>query len=218
MDRVAIATEDGLELEGEIRLPETRPVGSAVLCHPHPLHGGSKDHPILWAVRADLARRGFAVLSFNFRGVMGSQGSYGEGVDEVADARAAVGRIREDVEGPTFLFGWSFGASVALREALDDPRVEALALLGFPLGETSLVLPEVPPPERLRSLAAPVLLIAGDSDPYCPVPRLLELGGSMADARIEVIPGGDHYFPRREREVASLIGEFASARLLGMVR
>src|SRR6059036_2496683 len=105
MDQVRIRTQDGLRLEGELRLPDGPPVGGAVLCHPHPLHGGSKDHPLLWAIRIALARRGLAVLSFNFRGVMGSEGVHGGGVTEVLDARAAVTEIMERVAGPVALCG-----------------------------------------------------------------------------------------------------------------
>jgi alpha/beta superfamily hydrolase len=214
VEPVTIVTDDGLSLEGELRLPEEPPRASAVLCHPHPRHGGSKDHPILWAVRAELSSRGLAALSFNFRGNMGSEGSYGGGVEEVADARAAIDVVRGRVKGPTFVFGWSFGASVALREAVEDRRVEALALLGFPLGDTSLQLPPPPPDERLDALTTPVLLVAGDSDPFCPVDRLLELGGRIPKAEIEILRGGDHYFPRREREVAALVGGFAERTVL----
>jgi uncharacterized protein len=213
VEAVTIVTDDGLSLEGELRFPEEPARASAVLCHPHPRHGGSKDHPILWAVRAELSSRGLAVLSFNFRGNMGSEGSYGDGVEEVADARAAIDVVRTRVEGPTFLFGWSFGASVALREVVEDRRVEALALLGFPLGD-SVQLPPPPPDEQLAALTTPVLLVAGDSDPFCPVDRLLELGGRIPKAEIEIVRGGDHYFPRREREVAALVGGFAGRTLL----
>src|SRR5215218_6298454 len=122
MDPVTFTTADGARLEGELRLPDEPARGSAVLCHPHPRHGGSKDHPLLWAIRNELAAtRGLAVLSFNFRGVMGSAGTYGGGRDELKDAAAAVGEIRASVgDGlPTLVVGWSFGASVALREAID---------------------------------------------------------------------------------------------------
>ena len=78
-------TEDGVSLEGELRRPETPPVGSAVICHAHPRHGGSKDHPILWALRNELASRGFVVLAFNFRGTMRSAGTYGAGHTEAKD-------------------------------------------------------------------------------------------------------------------------------------
>ena len=82
-EAIRFETSDGLSLEGEIRTPDGEPRGSAVICHPHPLGGGSKDHPILWAMRNELARRGFAVISFNFRGVMGSEGESGCGEAEV---------------------------------------------------------------------------------------------------------------------------------------
>ena len=95
MEQVTFTTEDGVRLEGELRLPEGDPRGSAVLCHPHPRHGGRKDHPLLWAIRNELAgNRGLAVLGFNFRGVMGSAGTYGGGRDEVRDVRAAIGHVR----------------------------------------------------------------------------------------------------------------------------
>ncbi|MGH2676629.1 MAG: alpha/beta hydrolase, partial [Actinomycetota bacterium] len=131
MTTVRFPTADGLELEGELRTAEGPPRGTAVLCHAHPRHGGSKDHPMLWAIRNELAgRRGLTVLAFNFRGIMDSEGTYGGGEAELADAAAAVDRARQEATGPTLLAGWSFGAWVALRHAVTDQRVAALALLG----------------------------------------------------------------------------------------
>jgi alpha/beta superfamily hydrolase len=216
MEPVRILTEDHVFLEGELRLPEERIVGSAVICHPHPRHGGSKDHPILWAIRNELAHRGFAVLAFNFRGVMGSGGSYGGGHDELRDLRAAVGVARERVgdDAPTFVCGWSFGASVALREALDDERVGALALIGMPLDPKDVELPAMPASAELRALARrPVLLIAGERDEYCPSDRLRRFGAAFPAAEVTIVGGTDHYFWRRERELGTLVGEFAERRL-----
>src|SRR5439155_9665459 len=136
--------------------------GSAVICHPHPQQGGSKDHPLLWAIRISLVRRGFAVLSFNFRGVMGSEGSYGGGLMEVRDTMAAVDRIRGEAEGPTLVVGWSFGASVALRSSLVDERVSAAALVALPL-VASVDVPPIPSIEELERFQRPVLLV-GDKD------------------------------------------------------
>ena len=209
---IQFQTDDGLTLEGEVRTPEETPRGAAVICPPHPLHGGSKDHPLLWAMRIELARSQFAVLSFNFRGVMGSEGEFGGGVAEVADVRAAVGRARQEVEGPTFVAAWSFGAHVALREAIDDVRVEALGLVGIPLVDTEL--PPLPGPERLGKYGRPVLLVAGDSDPYCPEPYLRRLGRELAKATVQVVPGADHYFGRREREAGRIVAEFAERTVL----
>src|SRR5437667_3009574 len=115
MEPVTFTTEDGIRLEGELRRPDRAPRGAAVLCHPHPRHGGSKGRPLLWAIRIGLASSGFTVLSFNFRGVMGSEGEYGGGEQEVKDVEAAVGLARNEADGLLFVCGWSFGANVALR-------------------------------------------------------------------------------------------------------
>lgn len=216
MEPVTFSSEDGVRLEGELRMPEAEPRGSAVLCHPHPRMGGSKDHPLLWAIRNELAgARDLAVLAFNFRGTMGSSGSYGGGRDELRDVRAAVTLVRERTEGdrPTLLVGWSFGASVALRETIDDRRVAALALVGMPLTPKDHALPPLPDPADLRVLKRPVLLLAGAGDEHCPPDALRTYAGAFPQADVAVIDGTDHYFWRRESEAAAVIGAFADAHL-----
>ena len=209
--RVAIRfeTEDGCSLEGEVRAPEDPGRGTAVLCHPHPLHGGSKDHPLLWNIRNDLAARGFVVLSFNFRGVMGSEGEHGGGETELQDVRSAIGRVREEVTGPnpTVVAGWSFGGNVALREATDDDRVAALALVGFPVNDP-LGLP--PPPDRdtLAAYDRPVLFLSGEADQFSPVPELRRLARRLPKGEVVIVPDTDHFLWKREREAAQVIGEF----------
>jgi alpha/beta superfamily hydrolase len=214
VERVTFETEDGLTLEGERWLPETAVRASAVVCHPHPRFGGSKDHPLLWAIRISLVRRGFAVLAFNFRGVMRSEGEHGGGRTEPADVRSAVTTVAEDTGGPVFVAGWSFGANVALRTALDDARIEALALIALPLSEASPEVPEVPPAERLAELDRPVLLLAGDDDPFCPVSDLLVVAGALLHPAVSIIEGTGHFFPRHEREAGEIVGRFAEETLL----
>ena len=210
MEPVRFGTEDAVSLEGEIRRPETSAIGSAVICHAHPRHGGSKDHPILWALRNELATRGFVVLAFNFRGTMRSAGTFGGGHAETKDVRAAVGRVREEAEGPTIVCGWSFGAHVALREALGDERVAALALIGLPVEPADIEIPAMPAPTELRAFARPVLLVAGEGDVYCPRPRLEAMGATMPAAEVLVVPGTDHFLWRHERSVAETVGAFAT--------
>jgi uncharacterized protein len=213
VEPVRFSTDDGVSLEGELRLPETEPRGTAVLCHAHPRFGGSKDHPILWALRGELAGRGLAVLAFNFRGTMGSAGSFGAGRTEVRDVSAAISRVREAAGGPTVVVGWSFGANVALREALDDDRVDALGLIGFPLTH-DLDIPPPPSATELRTLRRPVLLLSGETDAYSPPDRARELATSFRDATVEIVAGTDHYLWRHERAAASLVGAFVD-RVLG---
>jgi uncharacterized protein len=214
MEAVRFGTVDGVSLEGEIRQPETPPAGSAVVCHAHPRHGGSKDHPILWALRNDLASRGFVVLAFNFRGTMRSAGTYGAGHAETKDVDAAIGRVRGEAAGPILVCGWSFGANVALREALTDDRVSALALIGLPLEPADVEIPPTPGPSELRAFTRPTLLLAGEGDVYCPRPRLEALARTMPEAEVVIVPGTDHFLWRREKAVAGTVGAFAVRALL----
>jgi alpha/beta superfamily hydrolase len=208
MEPVRFTTEDGVSLEGELRRPEADPFGSAVICHAHPRHGGSKDHPILWGIRNELAHRGFVVLAFNFRGTMRSGGTHGGGRSETKDVAAAIGRVRQEADGPSVVVGWSFGANVGLREALEDERVAALALVGLPL-EHRLEIPDVPSPAELRLFRRPVLLVAGEHDEYAPEPRVREVGAAFPNAEVAIVPGTDHYLWRHEREAAETVGGFA---------
>jgi alpha/beta superfamily hydrolase len=213
VEPIRFPTEDGVSLEGELRMPERQARGSAVICHAHPKHGGSKDHPVLWAVRNELAHRGFAVLAFNFRGTMRSDGTYGGGRTEVKDVAAAIGRVRSETPGPTFVAGWSFGANVALREALDDERVAGLGLIGLPLAAKDIDVPALPTSSELRLLRRPVLLLAGDADAYCPADALERFAADLPNARVEILPGTDHYLWRREKEAAAIVGGFAEPLL-----
>ena len=218
VDEVRFTTDDGVSLEGELRLPSIQARGSAVVCHADPRQGGSKDHPVLWAIRNELSTRGFAVLSFNFRGVMRSGGSFSAGRGEVGDAAAAIARVRETADGPTLVCGWSFGANVALREAVPDERVAALALVGLPLGESAVDLPDLPGPSELRVLGIPVLLASGQGDTISPRPELETLARKLPQAEVAIVPGTDHFFWHREKELAGRIADFADEVLATAAR
>ena len=79
----------------------------------------------------------------------------------------------------------------------------------------TLNLPDVPPNDRLAGFERPVLLLSGDHDRFCPAGELRILGRKFPDATVTVVPGADHYFTRREREAAAIVGAFATDRLLG---
>jgi alpha/beta superfamily hydrolase len=198
---VRFTTEDHVSLAGDLRLPEGDIRAGAVVCHAHPRHGGSKDHPVLWALRAALGAPSVAGLT--------SGGTYGGGRTEVRDVSAAIGRIRAEADGPTLVCGWSFGANVALREAIDDDRVAALALVGLPLDVADVDVPALPPPAELRAFRRPVLLVAGEGDVYAPRPRLESLASSLPVCELLVLPGTDHFLWRREREAAGAVAAFA---------
>jgi alpha/beta superfamily hydrolase len=216
MATVRFRTSDGVLLEGDLRHAEGPVRGTAVLCHAHPSFGGSKDHPVLWAIRNHLAaRRGLHVLAFNFRGTMGSEGSHGGGIAELADVDAAVARAREEAEGPVVLVGWSFGASVALRHTVRDARIAALALVALPVGPGTVTDLPSPAPEDLERLAAPVLFVVGSLDRLTSVNDLQAMARRVPRGQLLVLPGTGHYFERREAELAEAIGEFVEPVLSG---
>ena len=110
------------------------------------------------------------------------------------------------------MFGWSFGASVALREAFEDERVQrAWRLFGLPLRPNDLALPSLPTPAELRLLKRPLLFLAGANDEYCPADELRAYGEGVAE--VVILDGTDHYLWRREREAAAIVGDFADRML-----
>ena len=123
-----------LQLEGLLRLPEGEAPGAAVVCHPHPLYGGSMYNNVVEAVLEAFWLRQFATLRFNFRGVGDSEGEYDGGEGELDDVREAVAFVagKAAVKSVT-LAGYSFGASVSLRAGLADPAVGGLVLVALPL-------------------------------------------------------------------------------------
>ena len=117
--------------------------------------------------------------------------------------------MRELAAGPTLVCGWSFGASVALREAVLDERVAGLSLIGFPLSESSLDLPSPPSREQLHRFGRPVLFLSGEGDTFSPTPELRTLAARLPNAQVVVLAGTDHFLRRREKEAADRIGQFA---------
>lgn len=123
-------------LEAILEEPESgEPREAALVCHPHPLHGGTLHNKVVYRLARGLRRSGCAVLRFNFRGVNLSAGSYDEGRGEVEDARACVLELRRRYPVlPWTLAGFSFGSRVAadLAASLGDDGPGRLILAGFP--------------------------------------------------------------------------------------
>src|SRR5512143_822587 len=122
-----------LRLAGRLATP-TGARGAAVICHPHPLYGGSMDNNVVAALERSLQAAGYATLAFNFRGVGGSDGGYGDFDGECDDARAALAFLRARGGAPEIvLAGYSFGAMVALRVGWADAEVDRLIAVAPPL-------------------------------------------------------------------------------------
>lgn len=123
-------------LEALLEAPddETRVTRAAVICHPHPLYGGTMHNKVVFRLAKAARRASAVVLRFNFRGVGQSAGSHDEGAGEQDDLRAALGYISDRYPGlPLLAAGFSFGARVALRVACGDRRVERVVGAGTPV-------------------------------------------------------------------------------------
>lgn len=194
----------GLRLEGDWSAP-AEPLAAAVVCHPHPQYGGDMDNAVVCTVATVLQQAGVATLRFNFRGVGGSQGTYGGGAGEIEDARAAAAYVmaRTGLAAVT-LAGYSFGAMVALRLGADWAAAERLIAVAPPLSFFDLA--------ALAHCERPKLFVVGDRDAYCGVRELDEqLAGVAAPTMQRIIPGADHFFVGHGSEIAAAVRSFLDA-------
>src|SRR6204780_4491161 len=136
---------------------------AAVLCHPHPLFGGTLHNKVVFHTMKALNSFGFPVLRFNFRGAGLSQGEHDQGNGEVDDVRAALDWLDAEYHIPLLLAGFSFGAAVGLRAACPDPRVRAVIGLGTPVVPVAEATeePRVYTLDFLQSCTKPKLLVSG---------------------------------------------------------
>jgi len=136
-EKIWFCARDGVRLEGLEQTPfAARRSPAVVITHSHPLQAGGHMYAhVLRAVASELVQRGFVVLRFNFRGVQGSAGAFGDGRDELHDVGGAVDylRARPHIAPDNIaLFGYSFGSRVCLPYAAGDARIRAVAALGMP--------------------------------------------------------------------------------------
>ena len=195
---------DGPEgrLEAILEEPEEKPPARAALvCHPHPLFGGTMHNKVVYRVARGMRLRGAAVLRFNFRGVGQSQGSHAHGEGELEDARAALGWLQVRYpQLPFELAGFSFGARVIARLGCAEQPVRLIAV-GFPTKGMDTTFLETCPVKKV--------FIQSTHDEHGPKDELETLFARFAEPkRLIWIPARDHFFDggleELERTVASL--------------
>lgn len=178
----------------ESRLARAEGNELVVICHPHPLFGGSMDNPVVLLVRDVAWQLGMSTLRFNYRGVGRSDGGFGGGDGEADDLRALLAALaeRDDAPQAVHLAGYSFGAWVTLKVCSTGWVPRSLLLVSPPLDFMSFRDLSVP--------AAPCLITAGEADDLCSQAslnswlRTLEQAG--ADVRLERLPDCDHFYAK----------------------
>lgn len=181
---------------------------AAVVCHPHPLFGGTLHNKVVFHTMKALNSFGFPVLRFNFRGTGLSRGEHDHGKGEVEDLRTVLNWLDAEFHLPLIFAGFSFGAAVGLQAACPDLRVKALIGVGVPAVPVAAdtEAPRVYIVDFLRECAKPKLFVSGARDPFGPRAKLDELVASAAEPKkLVLIEGADHFFEGRLRELRETI-------------
>jgi len=173
----------------------------AVVCHPHPLYGGTLDNKVAHRIATTLHELGVAVLRFNFRGAGESAGVHDEGTGEVDDARAALDWIgTRHPRARRWVAGFSFGSWVAARLVAARADVDQLVLVAPPVARSSF--------EALITCTVPKLVIQGTHDDVCPLEMLQEQFPTWAEPkRLVLVPEAGHFFDRRLAELGRALTE-----------
>jgi len=198
----------GVQLEGLLNTQEAFSIkGGVILCHPHPQYGGDM-HNLVISTAVDVANQeGFSTLRFNFRGVGRSGGSYGEGVGEREDVKAAIDHLFSALghsDSPLILLGYSLGAWAALPVGIQDNRVKGVVAIAPPL--------ELYDFGFLEGNKKPKLLMAGDQDFFCPMPLLKRWFERFEEPKsLAMIEGADHFFFAHHRLLIEPLRTFLSS-------
>jgi alpha/beta superfamily hydrolase len=206
---VNIPTPAG-HLEGILKPEEegAEPRYAALICHPHPLGGGTMHNKVVFKTAQVLQTLDLPALRFNFRGVGHSTGVYDEGRGEMDDVRYALEFLSHRYPGlPVVLAGFSFGSWVGMRVASNDDRVQAMIGLGTPARMFAY--------DHLEGCHKPKLFIHGTHDELAPFELTRQWFERVpAPKRMMIVNGADHFFQDRLDEVQEMIRDFVIETLL----
>ena len=191
------------KLEALLNLGAENATHAAVVCHPHPVFGGTLHNKVVFHTMKALNSFGFPVLRFNFRGAGLSESEHDNGRGEVDDVRAALDWMDHEYHLPLILAGFSFGAAVGMAAACPDERVTALIALGVPAKPIDGRNYDL---GVLRGCAKPKLFVSGTRDQFASKAELEQLvAGAPEPKKLVLIEAADHFFEGRLREVRDAI-------------
>jgi len=183
------------------RVPAT-----AIILHPHPLHGGTMQNKVVTTLARGFTQLGVATLRFNFRGVGASEGTYARGEGEAEDALAVIEWVRQQrPEDAIWLAGFSFGAYIALRVAA-QARVNGLVTVAPAVHLYDFA--------RLQLPNCPWLLVQGEADEVVPVEMVRRWLARIVPApRVVFLPDVGHFFHQRLNDLRAALQDFVPAHL-----
>lgn len=205
MESLFLAGADG-RLEALLEEPEDgAPKEAALVCHPHPQHGGTMHNKVVFRIARGLRRSGHVVLRFNYRGVNLSEGSYAHGEGELDDARVALDLLRSRYpELPVTLAGFSFGSRIVLRmgcESAGEPGTRRVIAVGFPTIYKDRAF--------LDNCTVPRIFIQSTRDEFGPLEDLRPVVEALPEPKqLLLVEAQDHFFAgaldRLEETIAAL--------------
>lgn len=199
------------KLEALLNTGSPHATHAAIVCHPHPLHGGTMHNKVVYNAMKGLSSLGLPVLRFNFRGAGLSEGAHDRGHGEVEDVRAALDWLDREFHLPIIFAGFSFGAAVGLRASCPDARVAGLIALGTPVQVEGRLYAY----GFLQQCTKPKLFISGAHDPFGPLPELQKLISSAPEPKtFVVVEGAGHFFEGKLDEMRNAIEQWVMNEFL----
>lgn len=189
-------------LEAILKEPTGERRGVGLVCHPHPLGGGTMHNKVVFRVAAGLVDAGLTTLKFNFRGVGASTGTHNEIEGGVEDVRDALDWLAGEYPGDEItLAGFSFGSRTGMEVGMSDDRVKRLISVGTPVEKYRDY-------DFLVGVKKPILFVHGDQDEFCSVASLRALTDRIPHAEVIVFEDSGHFFDEHLNELRDTVRDW----------
>jgi len=176
------------QLEAILKEPAAKRRGVGLVCHPHPLGGGTMHNKVVFRAAAGLIDAGLLTLRFNFRSVGASTGVHSEIEGGKEDVRTALDYLAGEYPGEDItLAGFSFGSRVGMEVGMSDDRVRRLISIGTPVEKYRDY-------DFLINVKKPILFVHGDKDEFCTVESLRSLTDRIPHAEVVIFENCGHFF------------------------
>ena len=198
------------QLEGILKEPAGEPRGGALVCHPHPLGGGTMHNKVVFRAAAGLIDAGLLTLRFNFRGVGASTGEHNEIEGGIDDVRDALEYLTTEYPGEDVtMAGFSFGSRTGMAVGKDDERVKRLISIGTPVDKYADY-------DFLAGLKKPILFVHGDNDEFGSVDnlkKLVEEVSKTADTELVLFKDCGHFFDEHLNQLRDAVKNWTVKQL-----
>ncbi|MBX3291399.1 MAG: alpha/beta fold hydrolase [Acidobacteria bacterium] len=194
-------------LEAILKDPSVERRGVALVCHPHPLGGGTMHNKVVFRAAAGLNDAGLTVIRFNFRGVGLSTGVHNEIEGGVQDVRDALQFLAGEYPGEDItLAGFSFGSRTGMQVGMSDDRVKRLISIGTPVEKYNDY-------DFLTAVTKPILFVHGTEDEFCSVQSLRSLTDRIPHADVVLFENSGHFFDEHLQELRETVRDWTLKKL-----